>query len=157
MQAQCHSSSHKLDEIQAQLNTVLGLRRSSSVVSLAGSVNTKKVYRNFCKGLFDSGVTAEMIKSKEKEIHNMFKPPDATTSSQIDVSANADQSQLPEGGNSSDLETLAPLPTISTESNQNWLRFPRAPPPVDFLIDPLMLGAAKAGDIQRYSWDCARY
>ena len=76
----------KLDEIQAQLNAVLGLRCSSSLVSLAGSINTKKVYRNFCKGLFDSGVTAEMIKSKEKEIHKMFKPRNATTSSQIEVS-----------------------------------------------------------------------
>ena len=71
--------SHQLDEMQAQLNTVLGLRRSSSLVSLAGSINTQKVYRNLCKGLFDSGVTAEIIKSKEKEIHNIFKPPNATT------------------------------------------------------------------------------
>ena len=132
--------SHKLDEMQAQLNTVLGLRRSSSLVSLAGSINTKKVYRNFCKGLFESGVTAEMIKSKEKEIHNMFKPLNATTtSSQIDVSTNADQ--LPESGNYSDSET-SPL----TESNQNRLRFR---PPVDFLVGPLMLDAAKAGDIKR--------
>ena len=79
------SSSHKSDEMQAQLNIVLGLRRSSSHVSLPGSINTKNVYRNFCKGLFESGVTAEMIKSKEKEIHNMFKPPNATTSSMFRV------------------------------------------------------------------------
>ena len=46
-----------------------------------------------------------MIKSKEKEIHNIFKPPNGTTSSQIDVSTNADQSQLPEGGNASDSAT----------------------------------------------------
>ena len=131
-----------MDEIQAQLNTVLGLRRSSSLVSLAGSINTKKVYRNFCKGLFDTGVTAEMIKSKEKEIHNMLKPPDSATSSQIDGSSNADQIQLPESG-TPDLET-SPLP-----SNQNRLRFPRVLPPVDFLVGPLMLGAAKAGDIKR--------
>ena len=135
----------KLDEMQAQLNIVLCPRRSSSLISFAGSINTKKVYRNFCKGLFESGVTAEMIKGKEKEIHNMFKPPDATTSSQIDVSTNADQSQLPEGGNSSDSET-SPLSTISTESNQNRLRFR---PLVDFLVGPLMLDAADAGNIKR--------
>ena len=141
--------SHKLDEIQAQLNIALGLRRSHSLVSLAGSINTKKVYRNFCKGLFESGVTADMIKGKEKEIHNMFKPPNATTtSSQIDVSTNPDQSQLPEGSNSSDSET-SPLPTISTEPNQNQLRFPRVLPPMDFLVGPLMLDAAKAGNIKR--------
>ena len=99
--------------MQAQLNIVLGLRRSSSLVSraYAGSISPKKVYRYFCKGLFDSGVTEEMIKRKEKEIH---KPPNSTTttSSQIDVSTNADQ--LPEGSKSSDSET-SPLPTISTE------------------------------------------
>ena len=152
------SSSHKLDELRAQLDKLV-LRRTSSrdsLVSLAGSINTKKVYRNFCKGLFESGVTAEMIKSKEKEIHNMFKPQNATTSGQvevssqiIDVSTNAGQSQLLEGGNSSDSETLAPLPTILTESNQNRLRFPRVLPPVDFLVGPLMLDAAKAGNFKR--------
>ena len=138
-----------MDEIQAQLNIVLGLRRSSSLVSLAGSINTKKVYRNLCKGLFESGVTAEMIKSKEKEIYNVFKPPNATTSNQIDVSTNAGQSQFPEGSNSPDSETLAPLPTISTESNRNRLRFPRVLPPVDFLVGPLMVDAAKEGNIKR--------
>ena len=147
-------SSHKLDEIQAQLNIALGLRRSPSLVSLAGSINTKKVYGNFCKGLFESGITADMIKGKEKEIHSMFKPPDATTSSQVEassqinVSTNADQSQLPEGSNSSDSET-SPLPTISTESNQNQLRFPWVLPPMDFFVGPLMLDAAKAGNIKR--------
>ena len=146
--------SHKLDELRAQLDKLV-LRRTSSrgslvsLVSLAGSINTKKVYRNFCKGLFESGVTAEMIKGKEKEIHNMFKPPNATTSSQIDASTNADQSRLPKGCNPSDSETLAPLPTISTESDQNRLRFPRILPPVDFLVGPLMLDAAEAGDIKR--------
>ena len=137
--------SHKLDEIQAQFNSVFSLRRSSSLISYAGSINTKKFYRNFCKGLFESGVTPEMIKSKEKEIYNILKP---TTSSQIDVSTNADQSRLPEDSNSSDLET-SPLPTISTESNQNQLRFPRVLPPMDFLVGPLMLDAAEAGNIKR--------
>ena len=155
--------SHKLDKMQAQLDKLV-LRRTSSrdsLISFARSINTKKVYRNFCKGLFESGVTAEMIKGKEKEIHDMFKPRNATTSSQIeasshievssqiDVSTNADQSQLLEGSNSSDLETLAPLPTISTEPNQNRLRFPRVLPRVDFLVGPLMLDAAKAGNVKR--------
>ena len=141
--------SYKLDKLQAQLDKLV-LRRTSSrdsLVSLPGSIRTKNVYKNFIKGLFESGVTAEMITSNEEEIQNMLKRSDATTSSQIDVSTNADQ--LPEGGNSSDSETLAPLPTISTESNQNRLRFPRVLPPVDFLVGPLMLDAAEAGDIKR--------
>ena len=128
--------SHELAEMRAQLNTVLGLRRSSSLVSLAGSINTKKAYRNLCKGLFESGVTAEMIKSKEKEIHSIFKPPDATTttSSQIDVSTNSETS---------------PLPTVSTEPNRNQSRFAWTRPPVDFLVGPLMLNAASVGDTKR--------
>ena len=141
----------KSDEIRAQLDKLV-LRRTSSrssLVSFAGSINTQNVYRNLCKGLFKSGVTAKMIKSKEEEIYNLLKPSNATTNSQIEVSINAGQSQLPEGGNSSDSETLAPLPTISTESNQNRLRFPRVLPPVDFLVGPLMVDAAKAGDIKR--------
>ena len=143
----------KSDEMQAQLDKLV-LRRTSSrssLVSLAGSINTRKVYRNLCKGLFESGVTADMIKSKEKEIYNVFKPPNATTSSQIDASTNASQSRLPEGGNSSNSKTLATLPTISTESNQNRLRFPRVLPPVDFLVGPLMVDAAKEGNIDRKS------
>ena len=144
----------------------LVLRRTSSrdsLISLAGSINTKTVYGNFCKDLFESGVTAEMIKGKEKEIHNMihnmFKPRNATSSSQIevnsqvevssqiiDINTNTGQSQLPKGGNSSDSETLAPLPTVSTE---NRSRFPRVLPSVDFLAGPSMLDAAKAGNIKR--------
>ena len=144
--------SHKLDKMQAQLDKLV-LRRTSSrdsLISLAGSINTGSVYRDFCKGLFDSGVTAEMIKGKEKEIHDMLKPRNATTSSQIiDVSTSASQSQLPEGSNPSNSGTLAPLPTMSTEPNQNRLRFPQVLPSVDFLVGPLMLDAAKAGNFKR--------
>ena len=94
-----------------------------------------------------------MIKSKEKEIHNMihnmFKPRNATTNSQIDVSTNASQSQFQEGGNFSGSETLAPLLTISTEPNRNRARLAWAHPPVDFLVGPLMLDAALLGDTKR--------
>ena len=139
-----------LYELRAQLDKLV-LRTSSrdSLVSLPRSINTKNVYKNFVKGLFESGVTAEMIKSNEEEIQNMLKPPDATTSSQIDVSTNADQ--LPEGGNSSDSETspLPPSDTISAEPNRNQSRFSWARPPMDFLVGPLMLNAASVGDIKR--------
>ena len=132
--SQRSSDSHKLNEMQARLNTVLGLHRSSSLVSYTGSINTKTV--NFCKGLFESGVTAEMIKRKGKEIHNMFKPPNTTTttSSQIDIRTNSETS---------------PLPTMSTEPNRNRPWFAWVLPPVDFLVGPLMLDAALVGDTKR--------
>ena len=137
-----------LRELRAQLDKLV-LRRTSSrdsLVSLPGSIKTKNVYKNFIKGLFESGVTAEMIKSKEKEIQNMLKPPDATTSTQIDVNTNADQ--LPEDGKSSDSET-SPIPTMSTEPNWNRSRFARGRSRMDPLVGPLMLDAAKVGDIRR--------
>ena len=68
--------SHKLDEIQARLTDVLGLHSTNtrdSIVSFSGSINTKKAYKKFCKGLFEIGVTAEMISQKEGEIV-YFKP-----------------------------------------------------------------------------------
>ena len=128
--------SHKLDELRAQLDKLV-LRRTSSrdsLVSLPGSINTKNVYKNFIKDLFESGVTAEMIKSKQKEIQNMLKPSDATTNSQTDISTNSETSLLP---------------TISTEPNRNRSRFAWARPPIDFLVGPLMLDAASVGDTKR--------
>ena len=137
-------------ELRVQVDKLV-LRRTSSrdsLVSLPGSIRTKNVYKNFIKGLFESGVTAEMIKSNEEEIQNMLKRSDATTSSQTDVSTNSDQ--LPEGGNSSDSET-SPLPTgtMSTEPNRNRSRFAWARSPMDFLVGPLMVDAASVGDTKR--------
>ena len=82
--------------MQARLTDVLGLHRTNSRVSIdsitsfAGSINTKKAYKEFCKNLFKIGVTSEMIKEKENEILNIFNTGN-TTSSQIDDGV---QSQL---------------------------------------------------------------
>ena len=67
-------------EVQARLTDVLGLHRTSSRVSIdsitsfAGSINTKKAYKSFCKDLYQIGVTPEMISQKKREILNIFKP-----------------------------------------------------------------------------------
>ena len=134
-----------LDEMQAQLDDVLlRIRRTSSNDSLVSLVGSTKAYRWFCKELFENGLTAEIIKSKEREFRNIFKPANAITSSQIDVSTNANHSQLPEAGNST-----SPLPTISTKPNRNRTRFTWVRPLVDLLVGPLMLGAAEAGNTKR--------
>ena len=153
--------SHKLDAMQAQLNSVLGLRRTvsrDSLVSLAGSINTKKAFQKLCKGLVKIGVTAEMIGQKEKEIQDIFKTQHPGTSSRIDDSTPADPNpapnpaphpQLPEVGNSSDAET-SPISSISTENEPNSrIRFGWVRPPIDFLVGPLMLAAAEAGNTKR--------
>ena len=135
--------SHKLDQMQAQLNSVLGLHRTisrDSIVSFAGSINTKKAYKKFCKGLYEIGVTAKMISEKEKEIRAIFTATNQGNSA-------IDQSGVPELGDSSDVET-SPGFTTSTE-NTPGRRFGWARPPVDFLVGPLMLTAAVAGDTKR--------
>ena len=149
--------SHKLDAMQAQLNSVLGLRRTmsrDSLVSLAGSINTKKAFQKLCKGLVNIGVTAEMIGQKEKEIQDIFKTQHPGTSSNVDDSTSADlnlalQLQLLEVGNSSDAET-SPKSSISTKNEPNSrFRFGWVRPPIDFLVGPLMLAAVEAGNTKR--------
>ena len=140
--------------MQARLDNVLGLRRTSSrdsISSFAGSINTQKAYKKFCKGLFDIGVTPDMISQKEQEIKDIFKPQGLTASTQIDDSTFGhqttlvDQSQLPEVGGPSGAET-SPTPTVPTENEPKSRS--RFRPPIDFLVGPLMLAAAKAGNMK---------
>ena len=146
----------KLDAMQAQLSSALGLRRTmsrDSIVSFAGSINTKKAYKKFCKGLFNIGVTAEMIGQKEKEIQDIFKTQHPGASSQTDGSTSMNPNPaphpLPEVGNSSDVEN-SPISSISTENEPNSRsRFGWVRPPIDFLVGPLMLAAAEEGDATR--------
>ena len=144
------------DKIQARLDNILGLHRttsSDSIVSLAGSINTKKAYKKFIKDLLAIGVTADMINEKEKEIKDIFSPQQAVASNQMDDSTSGDQTQLPEeppqfpeAGNSSNAETSAILIGNKPKSRS---RFPWVRPPIDFLVGPRMLAAAEAGEIQR--------
>ena len=70
--------------MQDQIAGVLGLHRPasrSSVTSFAGSINTKKAYKRFCKNLFQMGVTPEMIAQKEGDILNIFNEPQDTAAS----------------------------------------------------------------------------
>ena len=143
--------------MQSQLTDVLGLYRTNSrvsidsVTSLPGSVNTKKAFKKFFKGLYEIGVTAEMIRQKEGEIRNIFKPQKAATISDIDGSTFANQNQLPEVVDSCSDTDSSPISTISTErrQNRNRSRFGWARPPIDFLVGPQMLAAARAGNTKR--------
>ena len=128
------------------LDNAPGLRRATSLISVAGSINTKKEFKELCKDLFECGATAEMIKSKRGEIRKMFKsqnagtntiadqgqllevnssdattshipPVSTTTNNPIDVNSVAGQSQLLEVGNPSDA-TASHVSTVSTEDTQ---------------------------------------
>ena len=86
--------------MQARLTNVLGLHHTNSTVSLdsitsfAGSINTKKVYKEFCQNLYQIRVTAEMISQKKSEIFNIFQPQNVAISVQKNGSNIAVQSQL---------------------------------------------------------------
>ena len=120
-----------------------------SIVSFAGSANTKKAYKRFCKGLFNIGVTAEMISQKEKEIQDIFKPQNPATSNQTDdttfvdpsqlleVRNSSDQIQSPEVGSSSEVESssdaeTSPMSPMSTENPRPRSMFGWIRPPIDF-------------------------
>ena len=82
--------------MQDQIAGVLGLHRTttrSSITSFAGSINTKKAYKRFCKNLFQMGVTSEMIAQKEGEILNIFNEPQDTATGD-EGNNSADQSQV---------------------------------------------------------------
>ena len=97
------------------MTDVLGLHHTTSRVSInsidsfAGSLNTEKAYKRFCKGLLEIGVTADMIRQKEEEICNISKRQKTTTSGQIGDSTIADQNQL--------------LPVSDFPSVENYLHF----------------------------------
>ena len=88
-------------EMQARLTHVLGLQRTTSRVSIdsitsfAGSINTKKAYKKFCKDLYQIGVTSEMIGQKKEEILNIFKRQNTVISDPVDDSIAIDQTQGP--------------------------------------------------------------
>ena len=78
--------------------SALDIRRTvsrASVISLPGSINTKRGYKEFCKSLYQTGITPEMISQKKKEIIRIFKSQDAAASVQGDGSTFQDQTQLP--------------------------------------------------------------
>ena len=167
-------NSQKLDEMQARLDNILGLRlrrttSRDSLVSLAGSVNTKRAYKKLIKDLFAIGVTADMINDKEKEIKGLFGPQPVVVSNPVDDSTSGDQvHQLPEAGDSSSagaspnsFGNQSQLPEIENASDaeaspiisdttkpKSRSRFSWARPPIDFLVGPRMLAAAQAGDAQ---------
>ena len=153
------------DEMRARLDNILGLRRTTSrdsLVSLAGSINTKKAFKKLIKDLCAIGITADMINKNEKEIKGLLGPEQADSSGQIDDSTSGhqlpeegdssdagasfgDQSQQPDVGSSSGTEA-SPISTISQAKSRS--RFAWARPPIDFLVGLRMLAAAEAGDTQ---------
>ena len=66
-----------------------------SITSFAGSINTKNAYKKVFKGLYDIGVTADMMRQKETEILNMFKHQNSVISGQTDDDNITEESQLP--------------------------------------------------------------
>ena len=134
------------------MTRVLGLRRTHSAVSInsitsfAGSIDTKRAYKKFCRGLFQAGVTAEMISQNEREIHNvLFRHQNASSSSQMDDGTIEDQSQLTEldAVETSLISTDNNITTTYKRSLFGWAR-----PQIDSLVRTL-LAAGKPGNTKR--------
>lgn len=89
--------------------------------------STPKRLTRLCKGLHEIGVTAEMIRLKEKEIQDIFQPQHSTVSNQTGDSTLVDR------GQSSDAQSSL-LSSILTKNE------------LGFLVGPKMLAAAEAGD-----------
>ena len=91
----------EMRRIQERMAHALGLHRTNSRVSLhsvtsfAASINTKKAYKEFCKSLYQIGVSGEMINQKRRDVLNIFKPQDRATSSQTGDGAIGGQDELP--------------------------------------------------------------
>ena len=135
-----------LNEMQAQLYTILGLHHTTSRDSIAPfplSLNTKRTYKKLCEDLFAMGVTADMIKEQRKDIQDTFQ--DAASSSKMGDSTFLDPDQLPEIGKSSNPEGS----TISTENPMPRPRVDWIKSSIDFLVCPLMLAAAEAGNTKQ--------
>ena len=83
------------------MTEVLGLHRTGSKVSIdsitsfAGSINTKKAYKTFCKNLYQIGVTSDMISQKQEEILSIFKPQIIASNGQMGDNDTRNPCQLP--------------------------------------------------------------
>ena len=86
--------------MQARLTDVLGLHSTSSrisvtsIVSFTENINTREAYKQFCRNLYQIGVTEDMIRLKEKEILKILRPENMAASSQISSGNIGGQRQL---------------------------------------------------------------
>ena len=94
---QCTNPSAPIDSIASSAGSLhrTDTRASiNSVISFAGSINTKKAFKTFCNDLYGVGVTAEVISQKRSEILNILMPQNTIISGQADDSNVVDHSQL---------------------------------------------------------------
>ena len=110
------------------MNNLLGRHRTDLGVSRASiascaEINTKVAFKKLFQDLYQIGVRGEMIKEREKEILNIFQPPNATTSGLIDASNNADQSELQPNtvvGGQVDVSTIIHQNQLQAVRNVFW-------------------------------------
>ena len=91
-------------EVQAQLAAVLGLHSTrsrvsvASIASFAANINTQTAYKQFCRDLYQIGVTEDMICRKENEILEILGSQGMVARSRMGGSNAGDQGQLLEAG-----------------------------------------------------------
>lgn len=86
-------------EVQAQLAAVLGLHSTrsrvsvASIASFAANINTQTAYKQFCRDLYQIGVTEDMICRKENEILEILGSQGMVARSRMGGSNAGDQGQ----------------------------------------------------------------
>ena len=88
--------SREIREVEERLAGVLGLHHTTSRSSTTSFAGSETAYKQFCKNLFQMGVTPEMITQSEGEIRHIFNAPqDAAIGDEGNDGGNiADQSQV---------------------------------------------------------------
>lgn len=82
------------------MNDILGLHRVSSrisvdsIASFAENINSRNAFDQFCKRLYEIGVTEDTIREKENEILEILRPKNMVAGSLIEDSNMKDQGQL---------------------------------------------------------------
>lgn len=82
------------------MTAALGLHRTTSrvsvtsIASFAENTNTREAYKQFCKNLYQIGVTEDMIRQKEQEILEILKSQTKVASTQLSSNSIGDQAQL---------------------------------------------------------------
>lgn len=54
----------------------------TDITSSSGSTDTKNGYKEFCKSMYESGITPDMLSQKKREIFDIFKPQNIAPTSQ---------------------------------------------------------------------------
>ena len=143
-QADMQRTMGDIQDIQAMLRAGLHRRNStSSIASFAASINSKETWKQLCRDLHKAGVTADIIRERKDQIVNLFQGSGPPVAIEEILEAQSTES-------STSLEDyVSDSPSIDAKTGKkkrnlslkiNWA-------PLNALTGPLLIAAAKSGDV----------